>query len=68
MDEQLNPLELQEVLREKAAHTSAVLLETVCYASSIILLSTVTYLQMLAGPFCVTHRLLYVIDRGHSSS
>ncbi|XP_041991725.1 peptidyl-prolyl cis-trans isomerase CYP59-like [Salvia splendens] len=29
MDEQLNPQELQEVLREKAAHTSAVLLETI---------------------------------------
>lgn len=68
MDEQLNPQELQEVLREKAAHTSAVLLETVRCASSMISLSAETYLQILAGPFYVTHRIIYVIDRGYSSS
>lgn len=31
MDEQLNPQELEEVLREKDAHSRAVVLETVSF-------------------------------------
>lgn len=42
MDEKLDPQEIQEVLHEKAAKSSAVVLETVCRASSIYLPSSDT--------------------------